>query len=77
MSDQDAEDLTRLAVALTMSDNSAGLVELDARFGAAMREHDKGGPFALLTEDLDRQEVRTIADELAVAERLQSYLSDL
>ena len=77
LSDRDAEDLTRLAVALTMSGNSAGLIDLNDRFGAAMREHGKGGPFALLTADLDRQEVKTIADELAGAERLQSYLSNL
>ncbi len=77
LSDQAAEDLTRLAVAYTMSGNRAGLLDLDTRFGATMLDAPNGRAFALLTSDLDRQEVRSIADELAGAARIQTYLSEM
>ena len=42
-----------------------------------MRAREESGSFALLTTDLDRRDVKSIAQELADAERIETYLSEL
>lgn len=77
MSEQQSEDLSRLAVAYTMIGDRAGLIELEQRFGSVMATGPQAETFGLLTRDHIPMEVTTVAEELAGAARIERSLADL
>jgi len=71
-------NLVRLAIAMTFSEDRAGLVEMRRRYGTAMRGGDFANAFDLLTNDqeLTGRELNSIASQIASVEKLQSFMRD-
>lgn len=70
--------LIRMTVALTFSEDRAGLIELRRRYGAVMEVGDFSNAFELLTNDqrLSGRELGVIASQIASVDKLQSYMRD-
>ncbi|MFC3051218.1 tetratricopeptide repeat protein [Kordiimonas pumila] len=71
-------NLIRLAIAMTFTEDRAGLIEMRRRYGNQMRSGDFTNAFELLTndQDLTRGEIGSIASQIASVEKLQSFMRD-
>lgn len=71
-------NLIRLAIAMTFTEDRAGLIELRRRYGNQMRSGDFAHAFELLTNDqeLSGRELGAIATQIASVEKLQSFMRD-
>ena len=71
-------NLVRLAIAMTFSEDRAGLIEMRRRYGTTMRGGDFANAFDLLTNDqeLTGRELNSIASQIASVEKLQSFMRD-
>jgi len=71
-------NLVRLAIAMTFSEDRAGLIEIRRRYGTTMRGGDFANAFDLLTNDqeLTGRELNSIASQIASVEKLQSFMRD-
>ena len=72
---EQAELITALAVAYSLADDLGGLADLKWRFGPAMENSDQRETFEMLTGDLDRGMVTSIADELRGVAQIDSFLA--
>lgn len=72
---EQAELITALAVAYALADDLGGLADLKWRFGPAMELSDRKDTFIMLTGDLDRGMVTSIADELRGVAHIDSFLN--
>lgn len=71
-------NLVRLTIAMTFTEDRAGLIETRRRYGIQMREGDFANAFELLTNDqeLSGRELGAIAGQIASVEKLQSFMRD-
>lgn len=71
-------NLIRLTIALTFTEDRAGLIETRRRYGLQMRSGDFANAFELLTNDqeLSGRELGAIASQIASVEKLQSFMRD-
>lgn len=71
-------NLIRLTIAMTFSEDRAGLIETRRRYGRQMRQGDFANAFDLLTNDqeLSGRELGAIASQIASVEKLQSFMRD-
>jgi len=71
-------NLIRLTIAMTFTEDRAGLIEMRRRYGNQMRSGDFANAFELLTndQDLSGRELGAIASEIASVEKLQSFMRD-
>jgi len=71
-------NLVRLSIAMTFSEDRAGLIEMRRRYGGQMRGGDFANAFDLLTNDqeLSGRELNSIASQIASVEKLQSFMRD-
>ena len=75
LSDLETQALVSLAVAHTLDGDQDALRSLDGRYGQAIALGPERDAFALLVSDLDAGTFRSIADELAGVEQIQSFLT--
>ena len=76
LDEAEGRDVVHLAVALSMAGDAAGLVDLARRYKPAMAAGPYRGTFALLAGGLEPKAARSVAEELAAAERAQAFLAD-
>ncbi len=69
----EAERVMNLAVALTMSDDRLGLVELYKHYGEAMAETEQQAAFRLLAGDIESDDYSSIAEGLEEVERVRDF----
>ena len=71
-------NLIRMAIAMTFTDDRAGLIEARRRYGNQMRDGDFSRAFTLLTSDqqLSGRELGSIASQIASVEKLQTFMRD-
>ena len=69
------ELIVALAVAYSLADDLVGLADLKWRFGPAMALGESKETFEMLTGDLDRGMVTSIADELRGVSQIDSFLN--
>ncbi len=71
-------NLIRMAIAMTFTEDRAGLIEARRRYGNQMRDGDFSRAFTLLTSDqqLSGRELGTIAGQIASVEKLQTFMRD-
>ena len=71
-------NLVRLSIAMTFSEDRAGLIEMRRRYGTQMKDGDFSNAFDLLTNDqeLSGRELGEIASQIASVEKLQSFMRD-
>ncbi len=71
-------NLIRLTIAMTFTEDRAGLIETRRRYGRQMRQGDFANAFDLLTNDqeLSGRELGAIASQIASVEKLQSFMLD-
>ena len=67
--------MVRLAVALTLAGKPAKLRRLGRTFGPAMAAGPYRETFALLVGDLEPDRVKSIAEELAQVEQVESFMA--
>ncbi len=75
LTDAESQALVRLAVALTLAAKPAKLRHLGRTFGSAMAAGPYRETFALLVGDLEPDRVKSIAEELAQVEQVESFMS--
>jgi len=78
LNDKQRLNLIRLTIALTFTEDRAGLIETRRRYGLQMRERDFANAFELLTNDqeLSGRELGAIASQIASVEKLQSFMRE-
>lgn len=78
LDDRQRLNLIRLAIALTFTEDRAGLIEARRRYGLQMRQGNFANAFELLTNDqeLSGRELGDIASQIASVEKLQSFMRD-
>ncbi|MFC4349694.1 hypothetical protein ACFO5Q_17720 [Kordiimonas lipolytica] len=78
LNDKQRLNLIRLTIALTFTEDRAGLIEMRRRYGQQMREGDFANAFELLTNDqeLSGRELGAIASQIASVEKLQSFMRE-
>lgn len=78
MTDLQRLNLIRLSIAMTFTEDRAGLIELRRRYANQMRDGDFSKAFELLTNDqeLSGRELGAIATQIASVEKLQSFMRD-
>ncbi|NVJ97543.1 MAG: hypothetical protein HWE25_05285 [Alphaproteobacteria bacterium] len=78
LNDMQRLNLIRLTIALTFTEDRAGLIEARRRYGLQMRQGDFANAFELLTNDqeLSGRELGVIASQIASVEKLQSFMRD-
>ena len=65
------------AIALTLAGNGAALEQLAGQYGEAIAQTAYAEPFKLLTDSAgDDMTTRSIAEQLASASRLETFLAD-
>ncbi|UTW54172.1 hypothetical protein [Kordiimonas sp. SCSIO 12610] len=71
-------NLIRMAIAMTFTEDRAGLIEARRRYGNQMRDGDFSRAFTLLTSDqqLSGRELGSIASQIASVEKLQTFMRD-
>ncbi|WP_262694998.1 tetratricopeptide repeat protein [Kordiimonas aquimaris] len=71
-------NLIRLSIAMSFTEDRAGLIELRRRYGNQMRDGDFALAFELLTNDqeLSGRELGAIATQIASVEKLQTFMRD-
>ncbi|WP_286828495.1 MULTISPECIES: hypothetical protein [Kordiimonas] len=78
LNDKQRLNLIRLTIALTFTEDRAGLIETRRRYGLQMREGDFANAFELLTNDqeLSGGELGAIAKQIASVEKLQTFMRE-
>ncbi|MEE8536177.1 MAG: hypothetical protein V3S45_09010, partial [Kiloniellales bacterium] len=75
LTDAEGQALVRLAVALNLAGKPAKLRRLGRTFGPAMAAGPYRETFALLVGDLESDRVKSIAEELARVEQVESFIT--
>ena len=75
LSDEEARRVLNYAIALTLSEDTVQVIDLNKRYGDVMAETAFKDTFHLLVDDVDGRGFRSIAEGLGQVESVQAFMS--
>ena len=78
LSDQERAEVLRMAVSYSLANDEPSLDRLRQRFGPKMQNTQDGGPFAVLSQEIDMHGLafRDAAARIASVDTLQAFMKD-